>query len=468
MVQHDLDRTEAAHWGRVRACVPFTLAIFILACSAEARALAFDGSSWNVTHSDLSPKQSENADEKSESRLLTLAKDDRHLSLGGSARSRVNVYANDLFGLQSGNDGSVWLQRLYGHADLHINNGHRIFLELSSHLANTSGQLRLGPLDRSDAALSQAFVDWRFGNSQLRLGRQEFVLGSARLLSVRDGPNVRLSYDGLRWDHALGRLSLTGFYLQEVKVNPGAFDNRSRRDNVIWGINGTWAIGNVYADTYYLHLKRKDAQFFQGSGEENRHSVGARLFGSHSNWDWNLEALYQFGRFNEADIRAWTVASVVGFRLTETAAKPWLALSANIASGDDDPDDERLGTFNPLFPNLAYFEEAALYAPQNFFNLKPKISWMAAADLELTLDWNFFWRLEKNDTVYVRGLVPLLETADAQGRFVAHTPSFGVDYQWSRYVSLGFSYSHFFVGELIRNAGGKDTSFFRLQINWKF
>ena len=82
--------------------------------------------------------------------------------------------------------------------------------------------------------------------------------------------------------------------------------------------------------------------------------------------------------------------------------------------------------------------------------------------------FNFFWRLEENDAVYVRGLNPLPGTAQVGGDFVAHTPSVSIDYQWNRHLSMDLSYSHFFIGEVIRNAGGSDVDFFKLQAEWKF
>lgn len=193
-----------------------------------------------------------------------------------------------------------------------------------------------------------------------------------------------------------------------------------------------------------------------------------RLYGAQNAWDWNVEALYQFGDFGEADIRAWTVASVVGYRFSDARGQPRVALSSNVASGDNDPGDGRLQTFNPLFPNLAYFEEAAIYAPQNFYNIEPGISWRLIPQLSLALDWNFFWRLEKHDAVYVRGLLPLPGTAEASGHFVAHTLSASLDYQWGRHLSMDLSYSHFFAGEVIKRAGGDDVQFLKTQVEWKF
>lgn len=360
------------------------------------------------------------------------------------------------------------MQRIYGHSDIHIGDGFRAFFELSANFADASGELVQGPFDKDKAAVGQAFVDWQSEDSRWRVGRQEMGLGSARLMGTRDGANVRRSYDGLRWDRPYGDVQWQVFYLQQVDVEEEAFDNASKRDEVIWGLNSTWVLGRGSVDFYYLGLERKDAEYVQGVEDETRHSLGGRLYGVQHGWDWDLEALYQFGDFGHSDIRAWTVASLIGYRFTNARGQPRVALSANLASGDSDPADGRLQTFNPLFPNLGYFEEAAIYAPQNFYNIEPEISWRLTPQLELALDWNFFWRLEKHDAVYVRGLAPLPGTADVSGHFVAHTASVSLDYQLSRYLTMDLSISHFFAREVIKRAGGDDTDFLKVQIEWKF
>jgi hypothetical protein len=446
----------------------FLLAAMVLSPPGWADDPAFEAFRWNEDYRYLDAKPRLSAYERLKYRPLTVAGHDGYLSFGGSARSRLNLYDNDHFGLQGGGDGAIALQRFYGHMDIHVGDRYRAFVELGSHLAHGSNQLEPGPFDRNEVALSQAFVDWRFNDSRLRLGRQEVALGSARLMSTRDGPNVRLSYDGVRWDGSHDGAGLLAFYLQEVEVHTGSFDHGSRRDNAIWGVSGTWRLGRGSADLYYLGLKRQDAVYARGVDEEIRHSLGIRLFGAHEGWDWDLEALYQTGTFGEADIRAWTVASIIGYRFTDRRGQPRLAFSANVASGDDTTDDQRLGTFNPLYPNLAYFEEAAILAPQNFYNIEPEIRWRVTSKLDVALDWNFFWRLETDDAVYGRGLTPLPGTADANGRFVAHVPSLSLDYQWNRHVSLDLSYSHFFAGSVIRNAGGDDVRFLKMQLEWKF
>lgn len=428
----------------------------------------FESLRWNEDYRYLSEKRRLSAYESLKYRPFELGSKEASISFGGSARGRVNVFDNDRFGLQGGRDGALWLLRFYAHSDIRIGERFRTFVEISSHFADGSGDLVPGPFDRDRATLSQVFVDWRRDTSRLRLGRQEMTLGSARLMALRDGSNVRLFYDGARWDADLGERELRVFYLQPVTVRVGVFDDSSRPANAIWGVNTNLPLARGKAEVYYLGLKRRDAVYTQGTDNEIRHSVGTRLFGEHNGWDWNVEALYQFGEFGDAGIRAWTVASIAGYRFSGARRQPRVAFSANVASGDRNPDDGRLQTFNPLFPNLAYFEEAAILAPQNFYNIEPEISWRLTPRLELALDWNFFWRLERNDAVYVRGLVPLPGTAEVPGHFVTHVPSISLDYQWNRHWSMDLSVSRFFAGEVIKNAGGDNVNFFKAQVEWKF
>src|SRR5690606_35041256 len=130
----------------------------------------------------------------------------------------------------------------------------------------------------------------------------------------------------------------------------GVFDDRTEEAQSLWGIYATGPVDFLPGklDLYYLGFDRETSTYVQGTARERRHSIGVRAFGKHANWDWNWETLYQFGSFGAASIRAWTVASETGYRFSAAPWTPRIAFGANIASGDDDPADSNLGTFNPL------------------------------------------------------------------------------------------------------------------------
>ena len=149
------------------------------------------------------------------------------------------------------------------------------------------------------------------------------------------------------------------------------------------------------------------------------------------------------------------------------SAKP-TSVGTSIASGDRDPNDRSINTFNPLFPNYGYFEEAGVLSPQNFYNIEPEISFNVTPKFSIAFDWNFFWRLEETDAVYVAGLRPLADTATVDGHRVTNVTSLSFDYQINKHLRFDISYSHFFADEVIKNAEGKDINFFKTQIEMTF
>ena len=450
--------------NRTIAVLPVVLTELLFASHAVASDPDFNMYRWKEDYAYLADKDARDwYDQFKYTPLGT----ESHVSFGGSVRQRLNMYENDRFGLQGVDDGHVLLNRIYLHSDWYIANQLRAFVELGAYQAD-GNELRPGPFDKSSGDITQAFVDLKFDAAQLRLGRQEMKLGSTRLVGVRNGPNVRRSFDGLRLDTNINDVDLRLFALNEVEVEEDGFDNDANDDEALWGAYTTWNFDVTQADIYYLGLYRGGAGYTQGTANETRHSVGTRVFGEKNAWDWNYEFIYQFGEFGAADISAWTAASITGYSFKNTAWKPRLALSANIASGDDDPNDDDLGTFNPLYPNLAYFEEASILAPQNFINVEPEVTLHPSDKLSISTDWNFFWRLNDNDAVYVRGLNALPGTAGVTGSFVAHVPSISVDYQLNRHITLDISYSHFFAQEVIHNAGGEDIDYIKTEVNWTF
>ncbi len=90
---------------------------------------------------------------------------------------------------------------------------------------------------------------------------------------------------------------------------------------------------------------------------------------------WFVRAELQiFGSFGKATISAWTAASDTGYRLEVAPFRPRLGLKMDVISGDGNPKDNTLGTFNALYPKLAYFSENALVVPANLFNVYPYFS----------------------------------------------------------------------------------------------
>ena len=167
---------------------------------------------------------------------------------------------------------------------------------------------------------------------------------------MREGPNIRQSFDGLRVTRQTTDLRLEAFYLRPVVIQTGAFDDSRNEDQRFYGVYASKPLSKaVTLDIYALELDRDGVRFGAVRGDERRSSFGARLAGKRGPMDYEAEGMVQGGRFAGQDIRAWGGSVGAGYTLTQ-AWSPRLGLRFDAGSGDDDPGDGKLRTFNPLFP----------------------------------------------------------------------------------------------------------------------
>lgn len=392
------------------------------------------------------------------------------LALGGEWRERLEAVDAPDFGIGAGRDHYA-LHRALLHGDLRYADRMRLFVQLGSlHQTGRSGGPE--PTDEDDADVQQAFLDLSAGleggRGLLRIGRQEFTLGSSRLVSARESPNARRAFDGIRLQWSTGTRTADAFYLQPVTIEADAFDNPSLRSEQLWGAQ--WAAtGSTPTDfeLYYLGYQRDQRRYAQSSAEERRHSVGTRLFGHRASLDWNYELVAQFGTWGTQDIRAWTIASDTGYRLSSLRGRPRLSLKVNVASGDADPHADRLQTFNALYPNPTYFSEASLIAPANIIDIQPAGSVDVNAKLKLMIGWDLLWKQRRDDAVYTPPGAPLPASEDGS-REIGNQVHLGLIYTPARAWQLRTTWVHFDAGHAVRQAGGHDVDYWMGSAAYRF
>lgn len=326
------------------------------------------------------------------------------------------------------------------------------------------------PTDAGSLDLHQAYIQWKPTDTvSVKLGRQEMPLGSGRLFSLRNGPNIRLAFDAAQasFDHPKIR-SMT-FYGRPVENRADAFDDRPNLGLQVWGIYNTLkSIANTdqNLDLYYIGYDREQARFGTRSGREMRHSLGLRYFGAAAEFDWNVEAVVQGGRYAGGDIGAWTIASDVGRQFSNLPLEPRLGLKANVTSGDDDNSDLRLGTFNPLFPNLSYFSEAALLSPQNHIDVQPSLRLNLTDRLLMTAAADVFWRTRSTDAVYRAPSfgVPVGSPDRRTGT------QYDVEFRWRarKEVDIAFGFVRWEPASPLRDIGAEPSNFVLISTDLRF
>jgi hypothetical protein len=278
------------------------------------------------------------------------------VSVGGEIREAFEQVGNDNWGKQPYRNAFL-LERFMLHSDWHLGENFRVFVQLKSGLENFRAGGRR-PIDEKKLDFEAAFFE--VGNTHkknwtvLRVGRQELNYGSGRLVSVREGPNVRQSFDGVKIRSKVGAWNVDAWAVRPDLDRHGFFDNAPDHTTAFWGVYATRPLRRgISYDLYYLGLDRKNATFERGTAAELRHTVAARLWRpiatQEPGADFDYEGVMQFGTFGSDDIRAWTFASDTGYSLTTVPLRPRFSIKADISSGDN-PGSHTFGTFNPIYP----------------------------------------------------------------------------------------------------------------------
>jgi hypothetical protein len=330
----------------------------------------------------------------------------------------------------------------------------------------------LTPADQDVLDVEQAFVTVTEpvgdGTARVRVGRQQMNFDFQRFVSDRDGPNVRQSFDAAWSDYESGPWKFVSFYSQPVQIyDLGAqpFDSYSSTANTFSVVRAQRELfGWATASAYYAYYVNDGAKYLSVSGSEHRDSIDARFAAKTKTFDSDFEVMLQTGSIGNDTIRAWAVGSLSGYTFTDIEWTPRLGIQFDAASGDSNPHDTALQTFNPLFPNGYYFSLAGYTGYTNLIHLKPSIAVHPTKALTLTLAVAAQWRETTADAVYTQGSVPVPGTAGQPGRYTGTYGQLRLDWTISSHTSFAIEAVRFDVGNAIQRAGGHDSDYIGIQI----
>ena len=410
-------------------------------------------------------------------KYIPLPCDGCYVSFGGEIREAFEQVGNDNWGKQRYTNAFL-LQRYMLHSDWHLGKNLRVFVQLKSGLED----IRAGgprPIDQKRLDLETAFLE--VGNTHqknwavLRIGRQELNYGAGRLVSVREGPNVRQSFDGVKIRTQAGAWNVDAWAVRPDLDKFGFFNNPPDHKMAFWGVYATRPFRRAIGyDLYYLGLDRKSAAFERGMATEVRHTVGARLWRPiatrEPGADFDYEGVVQFGTFGSDNIRAWTFASDTGYSLTTVPLRTRFSVKADISSGDN-PGSHTLGTFNPIYPIGNYFGVLADTGPGpiNFIDAHPRIQTQLPHGISISTDLVVQWRENLNDGVYAVPGFLLVPANGSRARFVGYRPGAELRWQINRHAYLQADYGIFYAGQFLKEASpGRNINYVELWAGYKF
>jgi len=225
---------------------------------------------------------------------------------------------------------------------------------------------------------------------------------------------------------------------------------------------------DVGLDLYWLGLERDMSAFNGTAGREDRQTTGARFYGkvADTNFDYDIEGAYQFGRLGGERISAFMIGSQVGHAWPEAAGKPRVYAGYDLGSGDN-----RAGggvqTFNQLYPlGHAYLGYIDTEGRQNVSAPSVGVTFKPQKKVTLAAEGLYFWRADKNDGVYNAGGGLIRPGAAGTSKNVGAEIDFTGTLEIDRHTLLVLGYSHFFTDRFIHQSGpssGIDWGYLTLQ-----
>lgn len=399
--------------------------------------------------------------------------DDFYLSIGGEARVYYTDWHHSALGLRTGDSNDLVQSRLRLIGDLHLGPNLRAYVELGDN--REYGEEFATTPNRDKLDVYQAFVDVTVplgdaGRITVRPGRFEMPLGNGKLVGVREGLNMRFTYQGVRATYILpGKVSVDAFATRPIEIRPGTFDDRGDPARSFHGVyvSAPGAIAGFGADLYWYEMNRESANLREGTGADDRNSYGARLWRRDANLDFDLEGTLQRGTFAQQDIKAWGVLFEAGYTWPALPMKPRLGLRANAFSGDHDLTDGKAGTFVAAAPRLPLFSEAAFFNFSNLMDLYPSVTVKPRDNVTIMAGPDFLWRQSKADGVYIG---PAGSSFAPYGgtRYIGTALNLEASWQTTKRLSFRLFETYFDPGSAFETAGGKKGNYFGVMSNYRF
>ncbi|TCU54515.1 alginate export protein [Novosphingobium sp. PhB57] len=404
---------------------------------------------------------------------IPIANDDVYLTLGGEARVYYTDWHHSSLGLKPNDNNDPVQSRLRLLADLHVGQNLRAYVELGDN-REYGEQFATAP-NRDKVDVYQAFVDvtvplGKAGKVTFRPGRFEMPLGNGKLVGVREGLNMRFTYQGVRATYILpGKVSVDVFAVKPILIDPGTFDDGPNHAQDFHGvyISAPNRIAGFGTDLYWYEMERDRATLAAGVGKDDRNNWGGRLWKRGARWDLDLEATYQSGSFIGKDIEAYGAMFEGGYTLGGAPMKPRLGLRANYFSGDKDLTDGKVGTFVPAAARLPLITEGAFFSFSNLMDIYPSVTVKPLPAITVMAGPDFLWRARKGDGVYIGPSGSSFTPYDSS-RSIGTDLNLEASWQATDRLAFRLWETYFAASDSFQANGGKNGNYFGLMANYRF
>jgi hypothetical protein len=187
-------------------------------------------------------------------------------------------------------------------------------------------------------------------------------------------------------------------------------------------------------------------------GTMNFGTVGVRLAGKPSAIDYDVQLAGQDGSLGDESIRAWAAHGLVGYTVAKAMLSPRVFAEYNQASGDENPADNKKGTFDQLYPTgHDKYGLTDLVGWQNMRHVRGGVELAIAKGWSATGRFSRYWLEDAHDALYNGGGAALARSpTGVAGTDVGQE----VDFIASGKIRPGLGFSagigHFMPGDFLK------------------
>ncbi len=395
-----------------------------------------------------------------------------YLTFNAELREQFWSLNNATYALRAPIQNTYDLQRLIGSAYLHLDEDLAAFVQLGRF--DSLDRINPSTTERDRGRVQQGFVELKEGfgaaDVKVRGGRQEIALGSGRFVWVNDSSNVRTTHDGLHANAVFGNVSLDAAYTRPVTsvLDPFAdFDQHAGAFGAAY-LSET-VLPNTHIDEYYFYRRNLGGQYSGLSGNEDRSTIGGRLWGKAGAMLYDGDFAYQFGTFNGRPISALGTSARTLYTFADIAWQPGIQLQGSYFSGGGGTSTQTIRTFSAPFPRPTLLNYIGLDTLENLVEGYPAFVINPAPNLAFRFGPEFLWRASINDAVYVSRTTPLPATMSAKDKASFIGTNLIATLQWNPISNINVfaEYLHELPGPAITLAGGKSVDAGVLQVSFR-
>jgi len=383
--------------------------------------------------------------------------DDWLFNTGGQADIRHMAQYNARL---TGKTDDFDLMRIRPYADFWYQDIFRFYGEM---IAATSTTQTLTPLktDRDAIDFLNLFIGVKLteidGNGVfLRVGRQELLVGSERLVTPLEWGNTRQTFQGVHLLWSNGTFDFDGWWTRPVAPNADGWswvDNEVQFSGLDFNYHSADKLQLL--QFYWMYLDNLHTVKTDGITQDptNVHTLGGRWKGQLGNFLWDIEPDVQLGDRGSQSILAGATTTGAGYYLPNLPMNPTVWAYYDWASGSQNPGHGEYSTFNQLYGfGHYYLGFMDLIGRENIRDVNFHLYLFPEKWINFNLQYHILALDTAKDALYSpAGSVSRVSLNGTAGTDVGQELTFICNFHLGPHSDILIGWSKLYAGDYIRN-----------------